>query len=49
MPADFDKCVKDGGRVRTMKIGKDKTAHVCYDRNNKSHMGEIKSKKKVGG
>ena len=47
MPADFDKCVEEGGRVRTMKIGKDKIARICYDKNNKSHMGEVKSRKEV--
>ena len=47
MPADFDKCVAENGRVRTMMIGKDKMAHVCFDKNNKSHMGEIKPRKKA--
>lgn len=48
MPKDFDMCVKEGGRVRTMMLGKNKdmTAHVCYDKNNKAHMGLIKSRKK---
>ena len=45
-PQDFDMCVKNGGKVRTMKVGKDKYAHVCIDSNGKSHMGEVKEKKK---
>jgi hypothetical protein len=42
MPADFNKCVADGGRVRTIKIGKGRYAHICYDKAGKGHMGEIK-------
>ena len=45
MPADFLKCVEEGGRVITIKIGDDRYRHVCYDKNNKPHYGEIKKKK----
>lgn len=47
MPADFDKCVSDGGRVRTIAVkGKpNKYMHVCYDKAGKSHAGEVKTKK----
>lgn len=45
MPADFDKCVKEGGRVRTLKVGKDRYMHICYDKAGKSHAGEVKTKK----
>ena len=45
MPEDFDKCVAEGGRVRTIKVGKNKYMHVCYDKKNKSHAGEVKTKK----
>lgn len=45
MPADFEKCVKDGGRVRTMKLKDGKYMHVCYDKGGKSHVGEVKKKK----
>ena len=45
MPADFDKCVREGGRVRTLKVGKDKYMHICYDKAGKSHAGEVKVKK----
>ena len=46
MPADFDKCVREGGRVRTLKVGKDKYMHICYDKAGKSHAGEVKTTKK---
>ena len=45
MPEDFLKCVREGGRVITIKIGEDKYRHVCYDHNGKPHYGEIKKKK----
>jgi len=43
-PASFDKCVKDGGRVRTKKVGKDKYMHICW-LDGKSYTGEVKTKK----
>lgn len=46
MPADFDMCVANGGRVRTLKVGKSKFMHICYDKEGKSHAGEVKKKKK---
>ncbi len=46
-PADFDKCVKEGGRVRTEKPKEGKYLHVCYDKAGKSHAGEVKSKKEA--
>lgn len=46
MPADFDKCVSDGGRVRTMPLKDGKYMHVCYDKAGKSHSGEVKTKEK---
>ena len=45
MPEDFLKCVREGGRVITIKIGEDKYRHVCYDKNGKPHYGEVKKKK----
>ena len=46
MPAAFDKCVKDGGKVRTVIINKKKGTymHVCY-LNDKSYPGEVRTKK----
>lgn len=43
MPADFDNCVKGGGRVRTKTLSDGKYMHVCF-LNGKSHAGEVKSK-----
>lgn len=45
MPLAFEKCIKSGGRVRTVKIGKSKYRHVCY-LNGKSYQGEVKIKSK---
>lgn len=42
MPADFDRCVSQGGRVRTISVGKDKYMRVCYDRSGNSHAGEVR-------
>lgn len=46
MPKAFLDCVKNGGRVITKKINKDKYIHICYDKNNKAHRGEVKEKRK---
>jgi len=45
MPKDFERCVKNGGRVRTIKPKKGKYLHICY-LNGKSYHGEVKSSKK---
>jgi phage I-like protein len=47
-PADFDNCVRGGGKVRTIAVKgqTDKYMHVCY-LNGKSHSGEVKSKKEA--
>jgi hypothetical protein len=47
MPAAFDKCVKDGGKVVTLKIPKDRYMYVCYDKKGNSHPGEVHTKKKA--
>lgn len=44
MPADFDKCVSEGGRVRTMTLSGGKYMHICYGKDGKSHHGEVKMK-----
>ena len=44
-PQDFDMCVKEGGRVRTMPIKGGRYAHICFDKNGKSHMGEVRQSK----
>lgn len=46
MPADFDACVKNGGRVRTISVNKTQYMHVCY-LDGKSHSGEVKTKKRA--
>jgi len=46
MPADFDRCVKEGGRVRTIKLKGNRYMHVCYDKKGDAHPGHIKTKKK---
>jgi len=45
MPADFDKCVSSGGRVRTKSLPNDKYVHVCF-KDGKSHAGYPKKKAK---
>lgn len=45
-PQDFEACVANGGRVRTIKVGKGKYMHICYDKAGKSHAGEVKTKQK---
>jgi len=45
MPAGFEKCKEDGGRVRIIKHGKDKYQHICYI-GSKYYEGEVKTKKK---
>ena len=53
MPASFDKCVSEGGRVRTVsgvdsKFGlkADEYIHICFD-GKEMHRGEVKKKDKV--
>jgi len=43
-PVDFDKCVTEGGRVRTMTLKGGRYMKVCFDKNNKSHAGEVHTK-----
>jgi hypothetical protein len=44
MPAEFESCVRNGGRVRTKSLKDGKYLHVCYLRG-KSYDGEVKTKK----
>ena len=46
MPAEFDQCVANGGRVRTKKVDKTHYQHLCFI-NGKSVAGEIKPYKKL--
>ncbi len=45
MPTDFDKCIAEGGNVTTKKVGKGKYLHICWDKDGKSHAGEVKQMK----
>ena len=45
MPAGFERCVKQGGRVRTIVPKKGKYLHVCY-LDGKAYRGEVKTKRK---
>ena len=46
MPAAFDRCVKNGGKIRTVSLGKDKYMHVCFPKGGGSSVsGEEKVKK----
>ena len=47
MPEDFTRCIKKGGRVRTIKPkGKESKTYirVCYDEKG-AHRGEVKKRK----
>lgn len=44
MPAGFDKCVSQGGRVRTKKLSGGKYMKICFLKG-KSYEGEIHTKK----
>ena len=46
MPADFDKCVAEGGKTRTISVNATQYMHVCYDKNGKSHSGEVRTRAK---
>jgi hypothetical protein len=47
MPAVFEKCVRDGGEVKTIVVNKKqgKYMHVCY-KDGESYPGEVHTKKK---
>ena len=45
MPANFDKCVADGGYIKTIQKGKGKYQRTCAIKG-KVYKGEIKTKKK---
>ena len=45
MPADFQRCVDEGGRVRTKQLSDGRYIHICWDKKGKSHAGEVREKK----
>ena len=44
MPAAFERCVKQGGRVRTKKLSKGRYIKICFVKG-KSYSGEVHTKK----
>lgn len=47
MPENFDKCVVDGGRVRTITPKKGVYLHICYPKGGGSPVrGEVKHSEK---
>lgn len=45
MPVDFDKCVREHGRVRTKTLSDGRYLRICYDKAGKSHAGEVRERK----
>jgi hypothetical protein len=45
MPADFDACRAEGGKIRTIKVNPTQYMHICIDAQGKSHEGEVKTVK----
>jgi len=46
MPAAFDRCRSQGGRIRTKNISSTKYIHICFDKGG-SHPGYVKTKKET--
>jgi len=46
MPEAFERCVAAGGRVRRKDLGGGKYMNICWDKDGKSHAGEVHTKKK---
>ena len=44
MPAGFEKCQKEGGRIRTKTLSDGRYMHICF-KDGKSYAGEVKKKK----
>lgn len=44
MPKAFERCVKEGGRVRTKTLSGGRYIRICFSKG-KSYTGEVKSKK----
>jgi len=48
MPAGFESCVANGGRVRTKRVNANQYLHICYPKGGGSPVsGEVKPYKKV--
>ena len=48
MPEAFDRCVKDGGRVRTKSLPGGKYIHICF-KGGKSFAGEVRKSESSSG
>ena len=46
MPEDFERCVRNGGRVRTKKLPNGKYIKLCF-LNGKSYSGEVHTKETI--
>jgi len=44
MPAGFDKCRAQGGKIRTKTLSGGRYLHFCVDKNGKTHPGYVKKK-----
>ena len=44
-PSDFNQCVTDGGKVRTMPVKGGRYMRICFSKDGKSHAGEVRMKK----
>lgn len=47
MPAGFDKCRSNGGRIRTEQVGDGQYRHVCY-LDGKRYPGYVKTRQSEG-
>lgn len=52
MPKGWEKCIKQGGKIRTIsgpdskwKVPKGKYRHICFLPDGKTHRGHLKTKK----
>ena len=44
MPEDFDKCRREGGKIRTKDVGHGQYIHICIEKAGKTHGGEVKTR-----
>lgn len=44
MPADYERCIREGGRVRTKSLSDNRYMRICF-LNGKSYSGEVKERK----
>lgn len=45
MPKAFTDCVDGGGKVRRVKLSNNRYINICFDKDGKSHAGEVKTVK----